>query len=264
MVTVRSETTVRFTPAGISALHLGNFGADLLDHVDHVGAGLALDVDDDGRRALVPAAGAVVLQPVDDDGDVADGDRRAVAIGDDDRLVGLRRRDLVVGGDGVGLLRAVERALRPGDVGAGNGVAQVFHRNAVGREPRQVGLHPHRGLQPAENGDAADAGNLAEPLAQDRIGDIAHRAQRNRVRGQRQCQHRRVGRVDLGIGRRIRQRLRQNAGGGVDRGLDVLGGAVDVAVEIELQRDLADAERTGRLHRATATGFARADAPAVL
>ena len=112
MVTVRSVTTVRLTPAGIARCSLGNFGADLAHHLDHVGAGLALDVDDDGRRALVPAADAVVLQPVDDDGDVADGDRRAVAVGDDDRLVGLGRRDLVVGGDGVGLLRAVERSLR--------------------------------------------------------------------------------------------------------------------------------------------------------
>jgi len=50
------------------------------------------------------------------------------------------------------------------------------------------------------------------------------------VRGQRQRQHRSVGRIDLCIGRRIRQRLRQNAGGGVDRGLDVLGGAVDIAL----------------------------------
>ena len=89
--------------------------------------------------------------------DVADRDRRAVAVGDDDRLVGLRRRDLVVGGDGVGLLRAVERALRSGDVGAGDRGAQILHRDAVGGEPRQIGLHPHRRLQAAQHGDAADA-----------------------------------------------------------------------------------------------------------
>src|SRR5258705_10718419 len=69
------------------ALHFWNFGADLADNVDHIGAGLPLDIDDDGRRALVPAAGAIVLQPVDDDSDIADGDRRAIAVGDDDALV---------------------------------------------------------------------------------------------------------------------------------------------------------------------------------
>src|SRR2546430_12908933 len=87
------------------------FRANLANDFDYVRPRLPLDVDDDGRRALVPAAGAIVLQPIDDDCDVADRDRRAVAIGDDDRLVGLRRRDLIVGCDGVGLLRAIERTL---------------------------------------------------------------------------------------------------------------------------------------------------------
>ena len=130
------------------------------DDFDDVGAGLPLDIDDDGGRALVPAAGAIVLQAVDTIGDVADGNRRAVAIGDDDGLVGLRRRDLVVGGNGVGLLRAVERSLRPGNVGARDRVAQILHGNAIGREPRQVGLHPHRRLQPAQHRNAPDAGKL--------------------------------------------------------------------------------------------------------
>src|SRR5207237_5937170 len=84
------------------ALQFASFVANLADDIDHVGAGLPLDIDDDRRRALVPAARAIVLQAVDDLGDVADGNRRAVAIGDDDGLVGLRRRDLVVGGNGVG------------------------------------------------------------------------------------------------------------------------------------------------------------------
>ena len=41
------------------------------DRLDDVGAGLAVDVDDDGRRAVVPAADLGVLQAVDDLGDVA-------------------------------------------------------------------------------------------------------------------------------------------------------------------------------------------------
>ena len=234
---------------GDRALHLWYFFADLPDHLDHIGARLPLDVDDDGRRALVPAAGAIVLQPVNDDRNVADGDGRAVAIGDDDRLVGLRRRDLVVGGDGIGLMGAVERSLRPRYVGARNGVAQILHRDAIGGEPRQIGLHPHRGLQPAQHRNPPDAGNLAEPLSQDGVGDIAHRAQRNRLRRQRQRHDRGIGRIDLGVGRRIRQVFRQDSGRRVDRGLHVLGRAVDIPIEIELQRNLADAERTGRLHR---------------
>ena len=231
------------------ALHLGDFVPDLPDDLDDVGAGLALDVDDHRRRALIPAAGTVILQPVDDVGNVADGDGRAVAIGDDDRLVGLRRRDLIVGGDGIGLLRAVERSLRSGDIGAGNCGPQILHRDAVGGQSREVGLHAHGRLQSAQHRDAADAGNLAQALAQNCIGEIAHRAQRNRLRGQRERQDRRIRRVHFCIGRWIRQIFRQDAGGGVDGGLHVLCGTVDIAIEIELQRNLADAERARRVHR---------------
>jgi hypothetical protein len=46
-----------------------------------------------------------------------------------------------------------------------------------------------------------------------------------------------VGRVDLADGRRRRQVGRQLSAGGVDRRLHVLGGAVDVARQIELQQD---------------------------
>ena len=67
-------------------------------------------------------------------------------------------------------------------------------------------------------------------------------------RGQRQRDDRRVRRVHLGVGRRIGKIARQRRAGGVDRRLHVLRGAVDVAVEVELQRDLADAERARRGH----------------
>ena len=50
-------------------------------------------------------------------------------------------------------------------------------------------------------------------------------------------ENRRVGGVDLVVGRRVRHVLWQNAAGGVDRRLDVLRRGVDVAVEIELQND---------------------------
>ena len=94
------------------ALEVRNCLADLPDDLDHIGAGLTLDVDDDGRRSVIPAAGAVVFQSIHDPGDIADRDRRPVAIGDNDGLVRVRRRDLVVGGNGIGLLRAVQRSLR--------------------------------------------------------------------------------------------------------------------------------------------------------
>ena len=65
---------------------------DAVDGLDHVGAGLALDVDDHRGRALIPAADLGVLQPVDDLGDLAEQHRRVVAIGDDQRRGRPRRR----------------------------------------------------------------------------------------------------------------------------------------------------------------------------
>ncbi len=70
-----------------------------------------------------------------------------------------------------------------------------------------------------------------------------------RLRRQRQRDDRRVGRVHLRIERRIGQVARQRRGGRIDRRLHILRGAVDVAVEVELQRDLADAEGARRRHR---------------
>ena len=58
----------------------------------------------------------------------------------------------------------------------------------------------------------------------------------------------RIGGVDLAIGRRTWQILRQLPGGGVDRSLDVVGGGVDVAVEVELDGDRGRAERARRRH----------------
>ena len=173
---------------------------------------------------------------------------RIVAVGDDDRLVGLGAGDLVVGADGVGLVRAVERALGAGDVGGRDGVAQVRHAEAVGGEPGEVGLDAHGRLDAALDRDVTDAGHVAQPLGHQRVGEIGELAQRDGGRGQRQRHDRLVGRVHLGIGRGIGQVARQRRARGVDGRLHVLGGGIDVAVEHELQRDLADAVGGGRGH----------------
>src|SRR5206468_2427507 len=78
------------------ALHLRNFLAYLANDLDDICTGLTLDLDDDGGRALIPTASAVVFQPIDDLRDVADGDRGSVAISDNDRPILIRRRNLVV------------------------------------------------------------------------------------------------------------------------------------------------------------------------
>ena len=70
----------------------------------------------------------------------------------------------------------------------------------------------------------------------------------HRVGGEREDQDRRVGRVDLLIGRIAAQAGRQIGARGVDRGLDVARRAVDVPVQAELQRNAGGAHRARRRH----------------
>jgi hypothetical protein len=213
-----------------------------LDGGDHVGTGLALNVDDDGGRALIPAADLGVLQAVDHLGHVLDEHRSLVAIGHHHVAIGAGGGDLVVGGDRVGLVRAVERAFGARHIGADDHVAQVLHGDSVAGEPRQIGLDADRRPQVSLHRDPPHAAELAQPLGEQAVGEIAELPQRDGARRERQRHDRGVGRVDLGIVRRIRQRPRQRRSGRIDAGLHVLGSRIDVAGEIELQGDLADPE----------------------
>ena len=62
-------------------------------------------------------------------------------------------------------MRAVERALGAGDVGADDGGAQVLEPDAVGGEPREIGLDADRRADAALHRDVADAGHFGQPLA---------------------------------------------------------------------------------------------------
>ena len=249
-------------PARHRALDARQLGLDALHRLDDVGAGLAVHVDDDGGLALEPAADLVVLQAVDDLGHVLEQHRGVVAVGDDDRLVGLGVGDLVVGGDGVVLVLAVERALGPGDVGSGDRRPQVGHAEPVGGEPRQIRLDAHRRLDAALHGHVADPGNGGEPRRHQRVGEVGEIAQAHGVRRQGQGDDRGIGRIELGVGRRVGQRARQRRACGIDGRLHVLGGGVDIAVEAELQGDLADAVRGCRRSWRRAPRSARAGARA--
>ncbi len=92
------------------------------------------------------------------------------------------------------------------------------------------------------------AGNLADPLGEYVLGGVVDIDDRGDLGRHRQDQDGRVGRVDLAIGRGARQVLRQLAGRRVDRRLDVIGGSVNIAVEIELDGDRGRAERARRGH----------------
>ena len=78
------------------------------------------------------------------------------------------------------------------------------------------------------------------------VGDVVEVARQRVLRGQRQDQDRRRRRIDLAESRQRRQVTGQVGQRGVERGLHVTRRAVDLAVEVELNRDVGVAERRGR------------------
>ena len=93
-----------------------------------------------------------------------------------------------------------------------------------------------------------NSGHGRQTLCHQRVGEVGERAQRYGVGCESERDDRRIGRVELGVGRRIGEVARQGGTCRVDGRLHVLRGGVDVPIESELQRDLADAEGRGRRH----------------
>ena len=207
-------------------------------HVDDVRARLAHDIEDDGAPLVRPGRELRVLDPVLDGRDVREAHRGAVLERDDDRLVRRRARELVVRGECVVLACAVDVALRLVHVRAHERGPHVFEGEAGTRERARIDLHAHGRLLHAVHRHETDAGHLADLLREDRVGDVVHLRERERVGRDRNREHGRVGRVRLRVGRRGRERLRQQVGRRIDGGLDILLGRVDVSIERELQRHL--------------------------
>ena len=186
---------------------------------------------------------AQVLHPVQHLADIGQAHRRAVAIGDHQRLVVRRLGGLVVGIDLVALAFDVDAALRAVGIGAGERGADVFQADAVFEQRLRRELDAHGGQRAAADADLADALDLRQLLRQHRGGRVIEFGGGQRIRGQRVDQDRRRGGVELAVGGIAAQRTRQIRARRVDRGLDVARGAVDVAVDAELQGDARRAER---------------------
>ena len=137
MVVVRSVRMDRHRRPVAGSLRIsGSNVVDAVDDVDHIGAGLALHVEDQRLRAVHPAAQLGVLGACDQRRDVLQANRRAVAVGDDDVAVFVRAADLIVGVDRVGAGRPIERALGAVLVGDVDGRAQIVEIEAVGGQAR--------------------------------------------------------------------------------------------------------------------------------
>src|SRR5207248_4336270 len=74
--------------------------------------------------------------------------------------------------------------------------------------------------------------------------------------GQREQHHRRIGWIDFAIAGLAREIGGKLATSGVDGGLNIAGGGVDIAIQIKLQNDAGIAKAAGRSHLRDASNTA--------
>ncbi len=239
-------------------LQRGDERAHAVHRLDDVGARLARDEHDDGRLAVEEAERAGVLHAVDHLRHVAQAHRSAVAPGDDEvRVVGgppRRRRRVDLHAAAVTL----DGALGPVGIGRLDGGAHVLRADAVAVQRERQQLHAHRGQRAASDLHVAHALHLRDALA-DHVGDgVVDLARGARPGGEREDDDRRIRRVDLAVGGVAAQGGGQVRPRGVDGGLHFARGAVDLAVQVELQADARRTARTGGRHLVHARDHAQA------
>ena len=112
MVWVRSPRTCILIEGGSERCRSRQRVLDQLHGLVDVVSRLLVHVDDHGALAVEPGRLADILDAVDRLADIADMHRRAIAIGDDDRVERRGIEELIGRVEGQRLLGTVERALR--------------------------------------------------------------------------------------------------------------------------------------------------------
>ena len=164
------------------------------------------------------------------------------------RLVVRRLLELIVGPDHPGLVAVVQRAFGLIDVLRRHRSAHRFQADVELVQQVGIGLDAHRGLRRSPHKDLADALNLRQLLAHDRVGHVVHLVLRHGVGGHHQNHDRGVGGIDLAIGRIAGQIGGQISARRIDGGLHVARRRIDVAVQVELHGDAGGAQLARRGH----------------
>src|SRR5262249_8837880 len=143
----------------------------------------------------------------------------------------------------VALARAVEGALRQIDIVDADDAADVFEAQPPRRQRLRIDLDTNGRFLPSSDADQADAGYLRYLLQQNVFRISVDGRERQRVRGRREHEDRRVGGIHFVDRRWIGQIGRQIGARRVDGGERVRDAAIEASAQIELQRDLRVAER---------------------
>ena len=160
------------------------------------------------RLSSAQPASCAFSTPSIDVRDVAQAHRRAVLVGDDERLEAVGLVELIVGRERVVLARAVDVALGLVDVRGDERGAHVLEREPGAGERLRVDLHAHRRLLSAVDRDEADARHLRDLLRQDRVGVVVDLVERQDVASS--IASVRIG-VSAGLLLRVRRRRRAAA-----------------------------------------------------
>ena len=211
-----------------------------------------MHAEHDAAGAVVPRRDLVVLHAVEYPSDLVEPHRGAVAIGNDDRCIGLCGHELTGRLDRCCLVASVQRSGRQVDVAVAHRLFDIGQRDAASGQRVRIELNAYRVLLRAVYLHLRNATDGRYLLSEQVLRVLGNGRRRQRRRRQYDIHNRRVGRVHLALGRWRRHRRGQRARRGGDRRLHVLRGGVDVAVERELQRDGRQAVRGDRGHRVDA------------
>ncbi len=222
---------------------------DVVHHFDGIGAGLALDGENDGALVVVPGGHLVVIYAVDDVAEFFQADRGAVAPGDDDGAVGGGVGERAARLDSERLFIAIQAAGGQIGVTGRDGALYFVDPNAADGELVGVHLHAHGVLLHAEHLHARDAAHHGDALRQQGVGVLVDGVHGQRGGIEREVENGLLGGVDLAVRRRARHAGRQVSAGAGDGGLYILRGGVDLAVQGELHGDRRTAEGVGGVHR---------------
>ena len=230
-------------------LKRGQQVADTVHHIHGVGAGLALHHQGDGAAIVEPAGHLVVFDAVDDAAELFQADRRAIAVGDDQRAVLFGGLELSAGLHGEGLLGTPQGSGGQVDVVLGEGRLDVLDGDAAGGQQVRIELRAHRVFLRAVDVDLRHAAEHRDPLGNHGLGVIIDHGERKGGRIQREVEDGLIGGVHLaerGRGRHAGGKAALHDGDGL---LHVLRGGVEGAVEGELEGDAGAAPGAGGGHR---------------
>ena len=203
-----------------------------------------LPVQDQQHRWLAVRRSGVaqILHRIGHFGHVRQAHGRAVAVADDQRNVvgGLAR--LIVRQDLPVVNIVLNCAFGTIRIGGDNRGPHVLQADAVLVKRGRVEFNTHCRQRAAAHGHLPDTFHLRELLREDCGGRVVHLPLSHRFGCHRQDHDRRVGGVDFAVRGVAGQARGQQSARGVDRRLDIVCGAFDVAAQVELQRHPRRAE----------------------